>query len=322
MQWLALLAALWVHLPLYAQPPKLNLKLKNANNLQIGDQFQLQIAADQPLGTQLFFPPIPDSLGHFAVIDSGKTEALLQNGILHLQRTLSLTTTEPGSYTLPPLLFSYTTPSGSRGQITTDSVHIAVGQPQIDPQADIKPIKPLMDVPLQTAEWLPYIALPALLLIGLAVYLWQRRRRKVTAPPAPTPSPKPPFEVAITALQQLDNAQLWQRGEVKTYYSELTNIVRQYIEDQYQKPALESTTDELLVYLRQLSLPADIYSKVRKMFTEADLVKFAKAEPSPTQHYEALHTAQDFIQTTKNSFTPTSAEQPEPDATVTPAADL
>ena len=62
-----------------------------------------------------------------------------------------------------------------------------------------------------------------------------------------------PIEKATTLLQQLESKELWQKGEIKSYYSELTDIARNYIEEEIKIPAMESTTSELIVSLRKVA---------------------------------------------------------------------
>jgi hypothetical protein len=78
---------------------------------------------------------------------------------------------------------------------------------------------------------------------------------------------------------------LWQKGEVKSYYSELTDIARTYIEEEINIPAMESTTSELIVNLRntakqkKLKLSQETLQNLEKVLKQADLVKFAKVKP-------------------------------------------
>jgi len=96
---------------------------------------------------------------------------------------------------------------------------------------------------------------------------------------------KTPIEKATNLLNTLEKKELWQRGEIKEYYSELTDIVRIYIEEAIEVPAMESTTSELIQALKIASLKKKMeLSKetIDNLFTvlkQADLVKFAKSKP-------------------------------------------
>ena len=69
----------------------------------------------------------------------------------------------------------------------------------------------------------------------------------------------PPFEEALQKLQELDNKLLWQNNEIKKYYSELTEIIRVFIEKELEITALEITTQELVLSLIHISEPTRPY---------------------------------------------------------------
>ena len=86
-------------------------------------------------------------------------------------------------------------------------------------------------------------------------------------------------------MEQLEKKELWQRGEVKTYYSELTDIARIYIEEAIKIPAMESTTSELIAGLRSaavrknINISPETVQNLEGVLMQADLVKFAKSKP-------------------------------------------
>ena len=99
----------------------------------------------------------------------------------------------------------------------------------------------------------------------------------------------PPFEEAIQKFHELDEKLLWQNNQVKEYYSELTEIIRGFIERELKVPALESTTDELIETLtdfndsESISTTKETIKKLRDLLREADFVKFAKSKPLSAQ---------------------------------------
>ena len=100
----------------------------------------------------------------------------------------------------------------------------------------------------------------------------------------------------------MEDEKYWQQGEVKKYYSELTNIVREYLEGRYDILALESTTDEILKDLQDLKeeeFEVELWSKLKDMLQTGDLVKFAKAKPNIEKHSQYLKDAKEMVRTTK-----------------------
>ena len=148
------------------------------------------------------------------------------------------------------------------------------------------PIKSIQTEPLVYDDFKPYLiwVVLALLLIGLLIY-YLKTRKKPETKEIDTINTLPPFEEALEKLQELDNKLLWQNNEIKKYYSELTEIVRVFIEKELEIPALEITTFELVSMLSDYNNPKNInitketVRKLNALLQEADLVKFAKSTP-------------------------------------------
>jgi hypothetical protein len=107
----------------------------------------------------------------------------------------------------------------------------------------------------------------------------------------------PPWRVALAALHTLEDQRLWQQGRVKEFYSETTEIIRRFLEDQYGLLALESTSDEIMGQLKPLSAAQALLKEFRSFFTTADLVKFAKYLPTPEENEQELTWAYHFVRT-------------------------
>ena len=115
------------------------------------------------------------------------------------------------------------------------------------------------------------------------------------------------FEEAIEKLQELDTKLLWQNNEIKKYYSELTEIVRAYIEKELKIPALEITTHELVDILsvfnkaKTIDASKETIKKLNALLQEADLVKFAKSTPLSHEIEEDRRDAEEVLYTLKPS---------------------
>lgn len=109
--------------------------------------------------------------------------------------------------------------------------------------------------------------------------------KKITQEEVATYRTLPSFEEAILRLTELDEKLLWQNNKIKEYYSELTEIIRGYIERELKVPALENTTDEVLEMINDfkksnmLETSKESISKLKNLLQQADLVKFAKSTP-------------------------------------------
>jgi hypothetical protein len=105
----------------------------------------------------------------------------------------------------------------------------------------------------------------------------------------------------ITALKQLaklEEAKIWQEGNIKEYYSKLSEIIRRYMENRFEFITLELTTDEILKELRSI-LSDEQLNKLKILLQRADLAKFAKSKPVDTENIESMVLAKQFITSTK-----------------------
>lgn len=138
-------------------------------------------------------------------------------------------------------------------------------------------------------------------ILGLGFVMWSLYKKMTSKPTPPVVQTiiYPPYVVAERLLNELKAKQLWQRGQYKEYYSELTHILRGYIEEQFNIPALENTTDELVVLLEQKPFNSDVIHKIKGLLQTADLVKFAKMVPPETLHEPLWISATDIVNQTK-----------------------
>jgi len=110
-----------------------------------------------------------------------------------------------------------------------------------------------------------------------------------------------------------------QKGEVKEYYSRLTDIVRRYFEQRYGFMALEQTTDEILSELRRHPTAEEVWGETGEVLRRADMVKFARHMPSMSDHEKAMETARNIVERTRvkePSFPASQGKENEPHAVV------
>ena len=187
-----------------------------------------------------------------------------------------------------------------------DSVTLIVEDiPGVDTtKADIKDIAHLMKEPYTFWEIFRWIllALVALALAFAIVYLAKRRASR-TDPLSdePKPSPLPPHEVALNELEALRVRELWQKGMVKEYHTELTDILRRYLCDRFGIESQEMTSDQTLEAYEETRPTVESLSLLRTILRTADMVKFAKAEPQPQEHDRSMAQAKEFIQAQPSS---------------------
>ena len=160
------------------------------------------------------------------------------------------------------------------------------------------------DMPFIFAEIRDYVIYGTICLIimGLLIWLlvWLILLYVRDSKRSPRPAPQiPPHVVANKALVELGHRKLWQKGKFKAYYTALTSILRTYISGRWGVGALEMTTDEIILALRDVDMPSASRSDLIAILRTADMVKFAKSEPEAEENEENLNRAIYFVENTK-----------------------
>ena len=246
----------------------------DTTNIRIGEQFGYKIIVEDTLN--VIISKLEDLVG-LEIISEDKIDTIKNQ----LIKKYILTGFDSGAYYIPQQQIFI-----KNKLYLTDSLLINIATLVVDTtKQKMFPIKAIKGDTYRFDDARPYFwwILIGLAIVGVALYFVFRKKKivkeKVVVPLTP------PYEEAINKLHQLDKKLLWQNNKVKEYYSELTEIVRNYIERELEIPALESTTDELVKILidsnnsESISTSKETIKKLKYLLTEADLVKFAKSKP-------------------------------------------
>ncbi|MEL6865644.1 MAG: hypothetical protein AAFP19_14550 [Bacteroidota bacterium] len=271
----------------------------DSNQILIGDQVNLQLAVRHAPGISVFPPDLSqlDTIKSIELIDVGRWDTLEQGAQILLQQQILLTAFDSGAYYIPAIPIRYQS-NGQNSQTYTNQLLLEVTNVPID-SVYLAPIKGNIYEELTLEDVLPYlIGLALILVLGSIAYYLYRRRQLQTAPPPPE-IVIPAHEVALSKLAELKAEKLWQKGEVKEYLSQLTYIIREYLENRYSIQALELTTDEIVEQLRSSDITPNWTQHFQEMLQMADLVKFAKAIPPANIHDQLMTKAETFVRETK-----------------------
>ncbi|MDN3678515.1 hypothetical protein QWY90_14465 [Flavobacterium paronense] len=246
---------------------------------KIGAEFKLTLKTDVDTLSKVKFPEAKN-FGALEVIQSYKIDTVKNGARYELIKKYGLTQFDSGKYIIPriPVLIN-------GKPVFSDSIKVEVNDVKVDTlKQKMFDIKDIAQAESPLGTWWIYLLI--LLAIGIAGYfIYQFIKKRQNQPKAEVIVFKSPIEKATTLLQQLETKELWQKGEIKHYYSELTDIARNYIEEEINIPAMESTTSELIEGLRKaskqkkLKLSNETVENLEKVLMQADLVKFAKVKP-------------------------------------------
>ncbi|MFV8391522.1 hypothetical protein [Flavobacterium sp. LB2P6] len=268
---------------------------------KIGAEFKLSIKTTVDTSSKVIFPKLKN-FGALEVIQSYPIDTVKMDGRYELIKKYGLTHFDSGRYVVPSIkIFIDSKP------FMTDSLLVEVANVQVDTlkqkMFDIKDIAPA-DNPI--GDWWKYLLIFALIIgIGAFIYWFIKKRQEKKLLEEIY---KTPIEKATSLLDTLEKKELWQKGEVKAYYSELTDIARNYIEEAIEIPAMESTTSELIQGLRaasvkkKMTLSQEIIENLERVLKQADLVKFAKSKPLDFEITEDRNKIQKAILTLDSSI--------------------
>ena len=263
---------------LHAQEVKVTTSTKN---IKIGEQIEYKISVQAPVDAAVVFPE-GQTFGALEMVKTNPTDTLKEAGKFRLEKAYYLTQFDEGKYTIPQQKIQI-----SHKDFYTDSLLVEVHNVAVDtlkqPLYDAKPIAEVTS-PSSSHLWLWIVGIVALLLTAAALYFFVFRKKKLSA--EEERKKLPPFERAIQDLKDLQNSKYLIESQHKAYYTRLTDIVKEYLEDEVHILAKESTTDELLAKINDLQqtgklhLSAETISNLKRVLQNADLVKFAKSKPS------------------------------------------
>lgn len=291
-----------------AQEVQINAVL-DSSRIRIGEQVKVDLylsynANENKLNVQ--WPEIGDTLTSYVeVISVSAIDTTIPDknkpAYLQYHQQLVVSVYDSGFYAIPGFKFVFN--KDTAHPQFTNPLFLEVHTVPTDSSAKkLKDIKPPL---LEAFNWKWYmqeIVYTGLifLLIGVAILVWYfrslRHQEIVTEPEKPK---VPAHILALESLERIQKEQIWKDGKIKEYYSEISDAVRQYIEDRYGLPALESTTDEIMQAFRSRVIDSQSKEKLQQLLRLSDLVKFAKLFPEEHEHQLSLKDAFDFVNGTK-----------------------
>lgn len=279
------------------------------SDVQIAEPVTLTLKVDAPEDVLVTLPQQQDKLGTWNVLSMHDTADLPTNDGRQWIRRYQVESLVPGPQTIPPISIAY---SDQRSSTPTSDViespaleltvrSVLEGTP--DPLA-FRDIKDVVDLPHKETTsdaWLYWSAsgAAALTFAAVALLVWPSRDRSLSAK-----------QTALAQLNDLERAELLENGQTELFYVRLTNIVRHYIENQFDIAAPKLTTDEFLAEAVDSTwLDVSQQQTLREFLSTADLVKFARLEPHREDATDAIERARQFVQQSAVAATPAETKE-------------
>ncbi len=308
---------LWLIGSSHGQEPRALIEVQSEVDtamITIGDQIHYTLTIDHVSGMRIEQPGPGVNLGQFEIKDYkiSDPEEYDNRRILRYEYVISVFDT--GNFTIPPFPVAYF-PEDSAGAykiIEASPIDIHVLSVINDEQRELRDIK----APL----WIPFdykviiVAVLILILLGVGGYFgyqFYRRRKEQGYLFKPSIPPRPAHEIALDELNALIARDYLAMGNFKLFYSEISEIIRRYIEGRFFIPALEETSREILQEMDKQEIEQQLKDLLRDFLALSDLVKFAKYIPAEPENQNAPVWARKFIEETKIVFEMTESESQE-----------
>lgn len=274
----------------------------DATSIIIGDQVRyfLEVKHDSELEYDIQWVSVPDTFNSLEVVERGLVDTIADGRDIIYRQRLLITGFDSGAFIIPAFAFTIIPAAADPIQQYTDSFVLHVQTVAVDTSKPFRGIREILEV---KTTWRDYAGLIGggfgLVLILAAFIFWLLRRRKTKPTAAPAIPEVPLYERTIQALVALEQQQLWQQDKIKEYYTTLTDILRDYIEERFRTPAMELTSDQLLESVHRHPEMCQYYDELATILTTADLAKFAKAKPLPHEHTSAMDHVRAFVTDTR-----------------------
>lgn len=262
--------------------------------IKFGEPIVLKITVKTGQKDTIIFPTITDTLSEKFEVLRQKKDTLSKNNSIFINDSIIFSAYEEGTFSVPPQRIlvnskEYFTPSYkvTVAPVVTDSVKT--------PLFDIKSI---VQIPKNVWDYiqpyLGYVLILLLLLVCVIIYLIRRKKKKSET------HKSEPDVLAIKRLKKLKKSDYIAKDLYKKYYSELTSIIKEYMEARWNFPATKLLSDDLLEYLKKEKwIDENEIENLSVIFKISDLAKFAKYKSTPEETKLHMEKAINFINLTK-----------------------
>lgn len=262
--------------------------------IKFGEPIVLKITVKTGQKDTIIFPTIIDTLSEKFEVLRQKKDTLRKNNSIFISDSIIFSAYEEGTFSVPPQRIlvnskEYFTPSYkvTVAPVVTDSVKT--------PLFDIKSI---VQIPKNVWDYiqpfLGYVLVLLVILVCVIIYLIRRNKKKSET------YKSEPDVLAIKRLKKLKKSDYIAKDLYKKYYSELTSIIKEYMEARWNFPATKLLSDDLLEYLKKEKwLDENEIENLSVIFKISDLAKFAKYKPTPEETKLHMEKAINFINLTK-----------------------
>ena len=274
-----------------------------SDTILIGKPFNYTLSLTIPNGYDIHWKQFGDTLSKYIdVVGVGEVKtSQLNNTHIRMEQDIQLTSFETGNVTVPEIEITYTKPKDTiRYSLHTDEVGLFVQSMEIDTTKAHRDIKGIIDQSITTYEVLPWVVI-GVIALALAYLIYRLVKKSKNKAPVVTVKKKakpaiPAIVTARTKLTAMKDNQSWDTADTKGFYTDLTDITREYIDGQFSIDAVEMTTEEIVKAINDLGISKFTKAKLIDTLATADFVKFAKASTSVEQNEQSFKDINSFVE--------------------------
>ena len=270
----------------------------------LGEQCNVTFEIYQNADIQVTTPIFSDTLiSGIEIVEPPKIDTIVnQDGSLKITQTYLVTSFDSALYYIPPFPFA-----SGQDTIFSDNLSLKVVSPEVQMDTTqnvpiLADIKGLEKAPInwQLIKKILLWSIPVWFL--LALIIWLIIKFVIKKPIIIQEKPiikRPAHEIAFEKLEEIRKEKIWQQGRAKEYYTQLTDVLREYLENRFDVPTFEKTSSEIIDSLQFIKKEySEQLNSLRRIFTTSDLVKFAKFIPDINENNAVLNNSEDFVSET------------------------
>ena len=288
------------------------------SEILIGEQALINLQVIAPKDMEILFPIYQDSIvAGLEVLSMGNPDTTIVDNVRTINVKYLVTSFDSTLYYIPSMPIS-----DGVDTIYSNSFGLKVTAPELKDstvaylermkagetdsidfnELQLNDIKSIQKAPFSWKDflsllWIPLIILILLAIIGAIIYFIIKKNKKgyfFTPPPLLAPHVR-----AMKSLDKIKKEKIWQQERYKEFYTQLTDVLRRYINERYGINSLEMTSGEILSIIRTKAEEDSVYNNLKQVLSVADLVKFAKYKPFIDENDLSLMNSYFFVNQTK-----------------------
>ncbi len=275
----------------------------SADTILVGQPFDYQLSLTIPKDYIVDWKQFGDTLSKsIEIISEGEltTKPIENSDNVTMTQNLKLTSFDTGYVYVPEIVIHYSESmqDSIRHKLFTFEKELYVKTIAVDTTLAFRPINGVIRQGITAKEVFPWVVVLIVIcgLVYLIIYLKKHPKNKVIVEEVKKKPTIPAIVTARAKLNEMRDKEGWNTTNSKEYYTDLTDIARQYLEGQFAIDAVEMTTDEIMQAVHALSINEIVKSKLQDTLITADLVKFAKANPSTSQNEQSFKDIDYFVE--------------------------